>query len=76
MFDPKDMRKGSSRYDATVAEKLCLRIAAGATLLRVCSEPGMPSTYTVYKWRRIDPAFREKLARVQLSEAHKRAAGS
>jgi hypothetical protein len=36
-------------------------IAQGECLLRVCAEPGMPSTQTVYKWQNADAEFGRKL---------------
>jgi hypothetical protein len=55
------MRKGSSKYDLGVlSETIIRRIAAGDPILRVCSEPGMPSIVTVNRWL-LTPEFRERM---------------
>jgi hypothetical protein len=55
------------RFSAEVARALCLRVAAGEPLLRVCEDPSMPTRRTVHEWARRRPAFGRVLARAKAS---------
>ncbi len=46
-----------SRFDETVARRLCRRLAEGETLVAICREAGMPARRTVYDWLEAQPAF-------------------
>jgi hypothetical protein len=55
------------RFSAEVARALCLRVAAGEPLLRVCEDTSMPTRNTVHAWARRRPAFGRVLARAKAS---------
>jgi hypothetical protein len=62
--DPQpDLRTGAgfapneSRYTEVMAQTICARLAAGATLSAVCADPAMPSKPTLAKWAAQRPDF-------------------
>lgn len=55
-----------SSYTDEIAEKICMAIAAGRPLNRVCKEDDWcPSEYTVYKWLDQFPDFAKRYARAR-----------
>ncbi len=50
-------------YNQEIADKVCERIAEGASMRTVCSPDDMPGLSTVFRWLRIFPEFREQYAR-------------
>lgn len=54
------MAKENHPYDEELAAEVCKRIATSTdSLLKVCSDPDMPSAKSVYTWLMRYPAFRE-----------------
>ncbi len=47
-----------SRFDETIARRLCRRLAEGETLVAICREAGMPARRTVYDWLEAHAVFR------------------
>lgn len=60
-------RRGGSALMLTpeLAEEICARIAAGETVLAICSEPHMPCTGTLHSWVRLNDEFREQYLRAK-----------
>lgn len=48
--EPKRKQGGQTVYTKVIADKICKLLAAGWTLRRACSEPGMPDERTVRRW--------------------------
>jgi hypothetical protein len=46
-------------YSPALAEAICLRLAGGDSLKKICKEPGMPHKDTVIKWVLKNPEFAE-----------------
>jgi hypothetical protein len=63
------MRKGTSRFDPRIADRICMKLAEGQSLIRACAEPGMPSVQTIYVWCRTNEALKEKLERAKQAAA-------
>ena len=55
----------STEYTPQTAEFICLRIANGESLRKVCSDPDMPASSTVFKWLGEQKAFSEQYARAR-----------
>lgn len=45
------------RYSARLARAICLRVAAGETLVAICADPDMPARGSVERWARDNPRF-------------------
>ena len=58
-------------FSDSLAAFICGRLAIGETLTEICRTPGLPSTATVYRWKRENPEFCKDyaLARVDQMEA-------
>ncbi len=52
-------------YSETLAEEICLRIAEGAPLTKICKDGDMPGYTTVQRWRGDNPDFRAMYARAR-----------
>lgn len=52
-------------FKPDVAERICLRVASGEALYRICAEPEMPSIVTIYKWLRENDSFAKDYARAK-----------
>ena len=48
-----------TRYTATVVSQVCEDLAAGKTWEQIGETPGRPSYSTMFKWRKLHPAFAE-----------------
>ena len=46
-----------SSYNDEIARTICLRMAEGESLKKICSDEGMPNRSTVNDWRHEHPAF-------------------
>jgi hypothetical protein len=51
-----------SLYSEQTAAEICLRLAQGDSLTKVCTDPEMPSKSTVLRWLHLRPEFREQYA--------------
>lgn len=56
-------------YSRFLADLICLRVAEGASLLKICEEPQMPSYGVLSRWRREHPEFEEDLRRARQDRA-------
>jgi hypothetical protein len=57
-------------YTPEIAEEICDRMIEGESLNKICSQEGMPSRVTVYRWLDGNEAFRHKYARAREAQAH------
>jgi hypothetical protein len=66
------MKKGSSKFDPAMRERILARISRGDRLLRICAEPGMPSVFVINKWLRHSSEFRQEMEEAKaLGQARK-----
>jgi hypothetical protein len=56
-------------YDEETASSICVRIANGQPLRKICMEEGMPVQSTVYVWLTRFPEFAEMYARAREDQA-------
>ena len=49
-------------HRAHLKQDILARVTAGARVVEICAEPGMPCAATIQVWRRRDPAFAAELA--------------
>lgn len=54
-----------SSFTQTVADAICLRIALGESLRKICDDADMPHQATVFRWLEAQPPFREQYARAR-----------
>lgn len=50
-------------FDKSITDEIFDRMAGGESLKRICSEDGMPSMQTVFKWLRLHPELGDNYAR-------------
>lgn len=66
MLSREGRRGGSvSHYTPELAEAICLRIAAGESVLAIGADPAMPCSVTIYNWARRNDDFREMYLRAK-----------
>lgn len=53
------------KFNETVADLICGRMAEGETLRQVCRDPAMPARSTVYRWLSRNPSFADHYARAR-----------
>jgi hypothetical protein len=58
-----------SLFNDDIAAHICGGIASGSSLNRLCSEPGMPTVFTVYNWLRNNPTFFQQYQQARLDQA-------
>lgn len=70
---PKTPTGRPSLYDDALADAICERLIAGASMAAICEGKDMPSETTVYRWLSSDahPGFREKYAGAREAQAHR-----
>lgn len=64
--------QGSGRvteFKQDTADKICMLLAQGMSMKRVCEEDGMPVMSTVFKWLREQQAFSERYAQAKQESA-------
>lgn len=54
-----------SHFTSEIGAEVCRRVAAGMSVVKVCREPGMPCTSTIYRWTIIYPDFKRELVAAQ-----------
>ena len=59
-----------SSFDKKIAAKICELIAHDNSLASICSQQGMPSTTTVFRWREAYEEFRADYARAREQQGH------
>lgn len=57
-------------YEPAICEAICERLAEGEALVRICAEPGMPSTGTVFNWLKAHEEFRAMYALAREVQGH------
>jgi hypothetical protein len=57
------------KYTAALADAICERLADGESLRTICSEDGMPSKTTVFRWLADNEKFRDQYARAREAQA-------
>lgn len=58
-----------SSYSEKIADLICLRLAQGDSLRKICRDADMPGESTVYAWLFNDKVFQEKYARAREAQA-------
>jgi len=58
-----------SSFTQAIADVICLRMAEGESLRKICADDGMPSQSMVFRWLAQDDTFREQYARARESQA-------
>jgi hypothetical protein len=56
---PMPVLRSYRRYSDDIAAEICEAIANGKSLKQICSQDGMPSVVTIYKWMHVHPEFRQ-----------------
>lgn len=56
-------------YSIEIAKQICIRIAKGEPLTKICKDDGMPSLDTVYTWHMKHPDFVDIYAKARLDQA-------
>lgn len=58
-----------SGYSDAIAETICLRLAEGESLKRICEDSDMPSRSMVFRWLHQNDVFRDKYAQAKERQA-------
>lgn len=58
-----------SSFTQEIADRICDRIAGGESLRAICSDDGMPTTTSVFRWLRDNSAFRDQYAHAREDQA-------
>jgi hypothetical protein len=58
-------KKPPVRYSEAVTDLICIQLAQGVSLNKICQQPDMPSIVAVYKWLDAYPEFVKKYARAK-----------
>ena len=58
-----------SSYTEQMANLICIRLAEGESLNKICKEEGMPDKATVFRWLASDASFCDKYARARELQA-------
>jgi hypothetical protein len=58
-----------SGYSDETAEAICIRLAQGESLRKICKDAAMPSEATVYVWLFKNEEFQEKYARARTAQS-------
>lgn len=68
--DKTEVKQGRpTTYSETIGALICERISAGETLTAICSDYWLPTTQTVYRWRRKFPNFGRDYLRAREAQA-------
>lgn len=59
------LRGALVKFNETVADQICGRMAEGETLRQVCRDAAMPARSTVYRWLSRNPVFADQYARAR-----------
>lgn len=52
-------------YSDEIVDEICRRIALGDCLAKICDDPDLPATTTVFRWLDEKPEFRDRYARAK-----------
>ena len=70
MSDEAPKRGRPTDYTPELGAKICEELAKDRSLVKICEDEGMPSTTTVYRWRREHRDFRDNYARAREDQGH------
>lgn len=59
------LRGALVKFNETVADQICGRMAEGETLRQICRDAAMPARSTVYRWLSKNPPFADQYARAR-----------
>lgn len=59
------LRGALVKFNQTVADQICGRMAEGETLRQICRDPAMPARSTVYRWLSRNPSFADQYAQAR-----------
>jgi len=59
-----------SMYSEEMRDRICLQLANGITMAKICQQPDMPSFDTVWKWTTRHPDFADATARAREIGTH------
>lgn len=65
----ESMLEGSVQYSEELFDKICGELAKGLSLVKICSQKGMPNPDSVYTWIRTKPGLPERYARAKEDSA-------
>lgn len=57
------------KFSEAIADAICERLADGESLRTICSDEGMPSKTTVFRWLAANEQFRDQYARAREAQA-------
>lgn len=60
---------GITKFNQTVADAICERLADGESLRTICTAEDMPARSTVFKWLSEQPKFSDQYARARTAQA-------
>lgn len=63
------MHKNSVRFSQEVFDEICVRIAEGESLRKICKDEKMPSLVTVWKWLNNSEELTKQYARAREEQA-------
>jgi len=70
MLDPKKSRGRPTMYSEEMRDRICMYLANGITMAKICQTDGMPAFDTVWKWTMRHPDFAEATARAREIGTH------
>jgi phospholipase/lecithinase/hemolysin len=70
MINPKKNRGRPTTYSEEMRDRICMYLANGITMARICQTDGMPAFDTVWKWTMRHPDFAEATARAREIGTH------
>lgn len=59
-----------SSFDQDIADTICTRLSQDESLASICSDEGMPSTTTVWRWKTENAEFRADYVRAREEQGH------
>ena len=59
-----------TEYSQALADEICLRMALGETVSKICDDEHMPDKVVVYRWRAARPDFNQSYARARVDQMH------
>ena len=67
---PRSKMGRPTMYSEEMRDKICIQLANGITMAKICQQEGMPSFDTVWKWTTRHPDFAESTARAREIGTH------
>ena len=63
------MRKNSVKFSQEIFDEICVRIASGESLRKICKDDKMPNLTSVWKWLNNDEELSKQYARAREEQA-------